>query len=56
MTSQGKKRLGTAAVCAVGAALLCHPLCLAAFGAGAWVGYQGRSWLKEILTDREALG
>ena len=55
MTLQGKKRLGTAMVCAAGVLLLTHPLCLAAFGAGTWVGYQGKNWLKRIWSDREAM-
>ena len=56
MTSQSRKRLGAAVVCAVGLALLFHPLCLAAFGAGTWAGYRGRDWLRQILHDREAMG
>lgn len=56
MTSKGRKRLSAAAVCAAGAILLFHPLCLAAFGAGAWAGYRGKDWLERILRDREAMG
>ncbi len=55
MTSQGKKRLYGAAACAAGAALLLHPVWLAAFGAGAWVGLHGKDWLKRIWSDREAM-
>ena len=55
MTLQGRKWLGTAAACAAGAALLTHPICLATFGAGAWVGYRGKDWLKRIWSDREAM-
>lgn len=53
MTPQGRKRLGMAVACAAGAAMLFHPLCLAAFGAGAWAGYRGKDWLNRILIDRE---
>ena len=55
MTSQGKKRLYGAAVCAAGATLLLHPVWLAAFGAGAWVGLHAKDWLKRIWSDREAM-
>ena len=50
-----RKRLGTAALCVGGAALLLHPACLIAFGAGAWAGSRGRDWLKRIWDDREAV-
>ena len=53
MTLQTRKRLGTAALCVGGAALLLHPACLIAFGAGAWAGSRGRDWLKRIWDDRE---
>ncbi|WP_297208855.1 hypothetical protein [uncultured Flavonifractor sp.] len=55
MTVSGKRRLGAAAVCGAGAVLLFHPLWLAAFCAGAWVGYRGKSWLRRIWSDREAM-
>ena len=55
MTLQTRKRLGTAALCVGGAALLLHPACLIAFGAGAWAGNRGRDWLKRIWDDREAV-
>ena len=55
MTLQGRKRLCTAAACAAGVVLLTHPVCLAAFGAGAWAGYRGKDWLKRIWSDREAM-
>ena len=55
LTLQTRKRLGTAALCVGGAALLLHPACLIAFGAGAWAGSRGRDWLKRIWDDREAV-
>ncbi|MDB7956391.1 hypothetical protein [Flavonifractor plautii] len=55
MTLQTRKRLGTASLCVGGAALLLHPACLIAFGAGAWAGSRGRDWLKRIWDDREAV-
>ena len=56
LTPQTKKLLGTAALCAGGAALLLHPACLLAFGAGLWAGgSRGRDWLKRIWDDREVM-
>ena len=55
MTSQGKKRLYLVAACGAGAALLFHPACLVAFGAGAWAGLRGKDWLKRLWSDREAM-
>lgn len=55
MTSQSKKGLYAAAACAAGAALLLHPAWLAAFGAGTWMGFRGKDWLRRIWSDREAM-
>lgn len=54
MTERDKKRLAAAALCVSGTLLL-HPLHLAAFGAGAWVGCRGRDWLRRFWSDREAM-
>ena len=51
MTLQTRKRLGTAALCVGGAALLLHPACLIAFGAGAQtnLGRQGGCAMKIVV-------
>lgn len=54
MCPEGKWGLKTAALCAGGMLLLTHPLCLAAFGVGAWAGLRGRDWLNLVYIDREA--
>ena len=55
MTERDNKRLAAAALCVSGTLLLLHPLHLAAFGAGAWVGCRGRDWLRRFWSDREAM-
>ena len=55
MKEKKKKRLAAAALCVSGTLLLLHPLHLAAFGAGAWVGCRGRDWLRRFWSDREAM-
>lgn len=56
MCMEGKRGLGAAALCAGGILLLTHPICLAAFAAGAWAGLRGKDWLTHFCTDREAKG
>ena len=48
------KTLGTAAACAVGAALVLHPACLVTLGAGTFLGYKGKDWIRSYLNQWEA--